>query len=247
MGLVQLNLVSGVHRLEDAYVNWFLIEGDDGITVVDAGLPASWRTLKFALGKMGRTLGDLRAVVLTHAHFDHVGFAERARRELGLPVWVHRGDAELTGHPHRYEVERLPFAYMWRPRTLRILGRMGAAGALWAPAISEVDLFHDDEVLPVPGRPHVIATPGHTYGHASLYLPDRDVLIAGDAVVTLDPYTGSRGPRLVARAATADSDLAMASLDRIEQTDARLLLPGHGEPFYGAAAAAALAREEGTA
>jgi glyoxylase-like metal-dependent hydrolase (beta-lactamase superfamily II) len=93
----------------------------------------------------------------------------------------------------------------------------------------------------------VIPSQGHTYGHVSLHLPDRDVLIAGDALVTLDPYTGRRGPRLVARAATADSSRALAALDALEATDARLVLPGHGEPYMGVAGAVALAREAGSA
>ena len=44
--------------------------------------------------------------MLTHAHFDHVGFAERARRELGVPVYVHENDVPLTRHPWRYDHER---------------------------------------------------------------------------------------------------------------------------------------------
>jgi glyoxylase-like metal-dependent hydrolase (beta-lactamase superfamily II) len=47
--------------------------------------------------------GLVAAVVLTHAHFDHMGFAERARRELGVPLYVHENDAPLTRHPLRYD------------------------------------------------------------------------------------------------------------------------------------------------
>jgi glyoxylase-like metal-dependent hydrolase (beta-lactamase superfamily II) len=100
----------------------------------------------------------------------------------------------------------------------------------------------------VPGRPRVVFTPGHTYGHSSLHLPDRGVLLAGDAVVTCDIYTGRSGPRVVARAATADSALALRSLDAIEATGAETLLTGHGEPWTaGAASACARAREAGVA
>ena len=74
-------------------------------------------------------------------------------------------------------------------------------------------------------------TPGHTLGHCALHLPDRDAVFAGDAIVTLDPYTGRTGPRLVARAATVDSERNLASLDALAATGARVVLTGHGEPW----------------
>ena len=91
--------------------------------------------------------------------------------------------------------------------------------------------------LPVPGTPRVVFTPGHTLGHCALHLPDRDVVIAGDAVVTLDPYTGRTGPRIVVRAATADSERNLESLDALAATGARTVLVGHGEPWTGGARA----------
>jgi len=80
----------------------------------------------------------------------------------------------------------------------------------------------------------------------SLHFPERDALIAGDAVVTLDPYTARSGPRVVARAATADSERALRSLDVVAETGARTVLPGHGDPWRdGAAAMAEKARQAG--
>ncbi|MDX6573841.1 MAG: hypothetical protein QOC86_2997, partial [Gaiellales bacterium] len=104
--MIEENVVPGVHRIEDAYTNRYLIEEDSRLTIVDAGVPSSWDSFQEALGRIGRSASDVEAVVLTHAHFDHIGFAERARRELGIPVWVHEDDAPLTQHPSRYETER---------------------------------------------------------------------------------------------------------------------------------------------
>jgi len=242
---VHADVAPGVHLVVDHYVNWYLVEADDGLTVVDAGLPRSWSLLGDALRAIGRDHGDLRAVVLTHAHFDHVGIAERLRSGLNMPVHCHEEDAWLSRHPLRYEWERSPLAYFGNPDVLRIFGSFLRAGAAFTPGIAEVRTFGDSETLQVPGRPRVVATPGHTLGHVALHLPDRDVLIAGDALVTLDPYTGRTGPRLVSRAATADSARARASLDRIAATDARTLLPGHGQPWSdGVGRAAELARAE---
>jgi glyoxylase-like metal-dependent hydrolase (beta-lactamase superfamily II) len=238
----------GVHRVTTGPVNWYLVEDDAGVTAVDAGLPRSWEQLGWALAALGRRPNELRAVILTHAHFDHVGFAERARRELAVPVMVHPDDEPLSRHPLRYKTEKSPLAYLWRPASLGLFAQMTRAGAPWTSAIGAVQTFADGDELDVPGRPRVVATPGHTFGHVSFHLPQRDVLLAGDAVVTLDPYTARSGPRVVARAATADAGQALASLDRVEATGAGVVLCGHGEPWRGGAAAIARqARAAGSA
>ena len=84
------DVAPGVHRVEDAYTNWYIVEDGDELTVVDAGVPTSWDSLLEAVKALGRRLEDIRALVLTHAHFDHVGFAEKARQRLDIPVYAHR-------------------------------------------------------------------------------------------------------------------------------------------------------------
>jgi glyoxylase-like metal-dependent hydrolase (beta-lactamase superfamily II) len=242
------NVAEGLHRIEDSYTNWYLIEDDDRLTVVDAGVPSSWSSLLEALKHLGRSPADVEAVVLTHAHFDHVGFAERARRELGIPVYVHENDVPLTRHPWRYAMERPRALYFaTQVQALPIVATFLRNRAFWPPPLKEV-VRYENGTLPVPGSPHVVFAPGHTTGHCALHLPDRDVLIAGDAVVTLDPYTARRGPRLVARAATADTERNLRSLDALVQTGARTVLVGHGEPWtQGIEAAVAQARQRGAA
>jgi glyoxylase-like metal-dependent hydrolase (beta-lactamase superfamily II) len=232
--MLERDVVGGVHRIGEYFVNWYLIEEGGRLTVVDAGLPASWRSLLEALRRVGRVPGDVEALVLTHAHFDHIGFAERARSELGVPVWVHENDAPLTRRPWLYMTERSPLSYLSR-NNLPIVTSMVRAGAARVGPIRQIRRFGNEETLDVPGSPRVLFTPGHTLGHCSLHLPERDVVISGDALVTHDPYTDTRGPRIVARGATADSERALASLDLLAGTGAGTLLPGHGEPWTGGA------------
>jgi glyoxylase-like metal-dependent hydrolase (beta-lactamase superfamily II) len=243
--MLSRDVAPGVHRVEDCYTNWYLLEGDDGLTVVDAGVPRSWESLQGALRELGRTADDIRALVLTHAHFDHVGFAERARRELRVPVYVHENDAPLTRHPWRYDHERARTPYfLTQLKALPIVLAFLRTRAFWPSPIGEVVRYSAGE-LPVPGRPVVVPTPGHTLGHCALQLPDRGAVIAGDCVVTLDPYTARTGPRLVARAATADSARNTATLDALAATEAQIVLTGHGEPWAGGAEAiVAAAREQ---
>jgi glyoxylase-like metal-dependent hydrolase (beta-lactamase superfamily II) len=247
LGKLDANVAEGVHRVEDAYTNWYLIEHDGRLTIVDSGLPTSWNSLLSALRALGRGTSDVDAVVLTHGHFDHLGFAERARRELGVPVWIHENDVPLTRHPLQYGHERPRSYYLaTQPRALPIVAALTRNRAWWPRPVKQVQRFQDGTLLPVPGAPRVIFTPGHTLGHCALHLPDRDVVIAGDAIVTLNPYTARRGPQIVAGAATADSRRALDSLDALAETDARTVLVGHGDPWTGGAEqAVAVARAAG--
>jgi glyoxylase-like metal-dependent hydrolase (beta-lactamase superfamily II) len=225
------NAVEGVHRIEDSFTNWYLIEEDGRLTVVDTGVPTSWPSLIEALKNLGRRLSDIEAVVLTHAHFDHLGFAERARADLGVEVWVHENDVPLTKQPRQYAHERArSYYFATQFRAAPIVAAFVRNRAWWPKPVKEVRRY-EGGTLPVPGSPEVVFTPGHTLGHCALHLPDRDCVIAGDAIVTLNPYTAGTGPQIVARAATADSERALASLDALAGTGARTVLVGHGEPW----------------
>jgi glyoxylase-like metal-dependent hydrolase (beta-lactamase superfamily II) len=243
--MLEANVAPGVHRIEDAFTNWYLVEDDGRLTIVDTGVPTSWESFQDALGKLGRSRSDVAAVVLTHGHFDHVGFAERARSELGVPVWVHEGDVPLTRNPMGYQHERPRRRYMVIPKALPIMASLVRNRAFWPRPVKQVQRFPNG-TLDVPGSPRVVFSPGHTYGHCALHFPDRDALIAGDAIVTLDPYTGEQGPQIVAGAATANLDLALESLGALEETGAGTVLTGHGPPWReGIAEAARRAREVG--
>jgi glyoxylase-like metal-dependent hydrolase (beta-lactamase superfamily II) len=244
--MLQRNVADGIHRVEDVYTNWYVVEAEGRLTIVDAGLPSSWRSLHDALRELGRRPDDVEALVLTHGHFDHLGFAEQARSELGVPVYVHENDVPLTRHPRQYGHERArSWYFLTQVQALPVVASFVAHRAWWPRPIAEVRRYENGR-LPVPGSPQVVLTPGHTLGHCALHFPDRDAVIAGDAVVTFNPYRNSRGPQIVSGAATVDSQRALASLDAIAATRARTVLTGHGEPWTsGAEAIAEQARQRG--
>jgi glyoxylase-like metal-dependent hydrolase (beta-lactamase superfamily II) len=235
--MLEMNVAKGIHRIEDAHTNWYIVEDGDLLTVVDAGLPGSWTSLQSALDRTGHSLAAIEAIVLTHAHVDHIGFAERARRELGVPVFVHQDDLRLARRPFRYKHERSPLPYLRNPKLWAVAGSFLAKGALLTRSVTGA-IAYSEGVLSVPGSPRIVGTPGHTHGHCSLFFEDRDAVIAGDAIVTLDPYTGRVGPRLPSRAGTADSRRALASLDALGSLSATTVLTGHGEPWSGGIQAA---------
>jgi glyoxylase-like metal-dependent hydrolase (beta-lactamase superfamily II) len=74
-----------------------------------------------------------------------------------------------------------------------------AGGAARTLPVVEASSFSDEEVLDVPGRPRMIHAPGHTPGNAAMSLEDREVLMVGDALATIDLVSGESGPRLLPR------------------------------------------------
>jgi glyoxylase-like metal-dependent hydrolase (beta-lactamase superfamily II) len=237
-------IADGVHVVtSEGLVNWVLVCTDDGLLAVDAGMRTAWEDLALLCAGLRRDPRDLRAVVLTHGHVDHTGFARRAQDELGSAVHVHPADVRLLEHPLvGSPPERLPLAYVGHAAARRALVAMRRGGALRTPVPHDtVALTPGATLTTLPGAPVVLASPGHTAGHCSVLFPAHGVLVAGDALVTHDPYTGRTGPRLIARGATRSSADARASLDALESVDAAILVPGHGPVWSGGAPAAARA------
>ncbi len=243
-----VDVVDGVHLIEHGRTNCFIVEADDGVTLVDAGFPSTWVQVAAALRRIGRSVDDIRGLVITHGHFDHLGFARHLQHRYAIPVWAHPGDAPLVRSPYGYRPERPRLLYpLTHPRALPTLTAMVAAGALQVPG-TRADHDLTEGPLPLPGAPQIIHTPGHTDGECVVVLPDRSAIITGDALVTLDPYTGRRGPRIVARAATHDRRIALASLEPLVATGVGTVLPGHGAVWRdGIEAAVRSAQRDGGA
>jgi glyoxylase-like metal-dependent hydrolase (beta-lactamase superfamily II) len=222
-----------VYRLGAGLVNWFMIEDGGKFTLVDAGNPNQFDQLPTAVSELGRGMDDIEAIVLTHAHGDHLGSSSRIKDASGAAVHVHRDDVALArGESHR-EFERhfvrdLRHAHSWKSLVFFLRG-----GALKAPPVHELVEFDHGETLELPGRPRVIATPGHTDGSSCLDLADRNVLFTGDALVTLNIVTGERSPRIMPGSFNKDSTLSLRSLNELKGSSADLILPGHGEPLSG--------------
>jgi glyoxylase-like metal-dependent hydrolase (beta-lactamase superfamily II) len=217
----------GIHRLGSRYIERYLIQESDKFTVLDAGLAAYWDQLPAALSRLGRSLSDIDAVVLTHNHADHVSDADRVRTEPGCVVWIGSADGPVGGDA-KPTTPRGFVSNPWRPQMMRYYAHCLRNGGAEYPTVSELSVFSDGEVLDVPGSPRVIHTLGHTAGHSALLLERRGVLFTGDGLVTLDVATGKTGPRLLA--VNDDREQARASLPRLEGLHAQSVLPSHGDP-----------------
>ena len=241
-----MEIRSGIHRITNGVSNFYLVEDGGEILLVDAGIPRDWPRLLQALQALGRKPEDLRAVLLTHAHPDHTGFAEQARRGSQAVVWVHAADADVARGAKPAPSEGKLLRYLFRPETWNTLIRLMIGGGTRIVPIREVSSFSDGQVIEVPGRPRAVHVPGHTSGMASLFFEGHGAVMTGDALVTKNPLTGRLGPQIMPDALNVDSGLALRSLAAIERVPAPLVLPGHGDPWtQGSVQAVQFARAAG--
>jgi glyoxylase-like metal-dependent hydrolase (beta-lactamase superfamily II) len=224
-------VAEGIHRLTNGVANFYLIEGAGKLVLVDAGAPKDWALFTRAVLHLGRVVGDLDAVLLTHAHTDHTGFAEQARATTGARVWIHENDVQMArtgkvGPRDGKQSAYLLHGAFWR--TVLVLGMRGGTKII---PVQEVSGFGDGEVLDVPGSPRVVHAPGHTGGSAAILLENRGILFTGDVLCTHNAYTGRAGPQIMPSGLNADTPQALASLANLDGIKADVLLPGHGEPW----------------
>jgi glyoxylase-like metal-dependent hydrolase (beta-lactamase superfamily II) len=228
----------GVHRLTQGVVNFYLIEEGGRLLLVDAGAPGDWDLLVEAVAALGRGLDDLEAVLLTHAHADHIGTAERARTTAGARVLVHQADADMASSGKATQTDGRVRTYLLRTEFYRTLFSLARRGATRIVPVRELVTFADGETLELPGRPRAVHAPGHSPGSAALQLEERGVLLTGDVLATRNPLTGRNGPQIMPSGLNSDTPQALRSLAALEGIRADLLLPGHGEPWTGGTAEA---------
>ena len=210
------------------YINAYVVEDSDGLTLIDAG----WRAddvlaaLHAGLREHGRVLGDIRRLLVTHCHFDHYGLAATLLRAGVAELGMHARDWALARDHLTDPIAIDAAADAWIARN-----------GLRVDASLDEELQHHRTELAAPtreiadgeriGRLRAVWTPGHTPGHLCFIDEQSGALLSGDHI--LDPITPHVG---IWRATHADplGDY-ITSLERVARTAASRVLPAHGEPF----------------
>lgn len=188
----------------------YLLEDADGLTVIDGSITASTSAILRQITGSGRRLSDVKRILLTHAHFDHVGALSELKRLSGAAIICSAVEQPIAEG-------RLP--------------TVTPGGWLSAPSMTfkgiTVDrTVGDGDVIDAFGGLQVIATPGHSAGQVAFYQPERKILFTGD---TLGHLFG----RLMLPFAFATPDMAEArrSIRKIAALDVAIACFGHGVPL----------------
>jgi glyoxylase-like metal-dependent hydrolase (beta-lactamase superfamily II) len=221
-----------VHLARGDAVNWLLVTDNTGVMLIDAGYPGDRDSVLASLRQLGYQAADVRAILLTHAHVDHLGSAIWFAKAHGTPVYCHPDE---VGHAKREYLEQASPLHValriWRPRWARWAIHAVRNGGLIREGIPAAQPLTADVAAQLPGHPMAIPTPGHTGGHCS-YLVDG-VLASGDALITGHPLLRRSGPQLLPAMFSHHQDDCLRSLAALGLLETELLAPGHGGLWRG--------------
>ncbi|WAZ19349.1 MBL fold metallo-hydrolase [Streptomyces cinnabarinus] len=238
-------VADGTYLVHGSNTNWVILAEGDAVTLVDTGYPGDREQVLASLAQVGSSPEAVAAVLITHAHNDHVGSAEFLRARYGTPVLLH--EAEVP-HARREFLHQVTVGQVlrngWRPGVLPWAVHALRSGGKTHVPVTEPEAFTPDAPLDLPGRPVPVHSPGHTDGHCAFHLPDRGVLITGDALVSGHPTSRIKGPHLLLDMFHRERAQALASLEVLAERDADLFLPGHGPAHRGPVREAALQARE---
>lgn len=226
-----VEVAPGVFLGRGTDVNFYLLLDGEAITLVDSGYPGDVASVLAAIGSLGRRPDDVRAVLLTHAHVDHIGATTYFYERHGVPTLTGQVEAAHARREFLEQAGPLDVARnVWRPGVLPWALRIARRGATRPYAAPHAEAFGGDGPLDLPGAPVPIPMAGHTSGHTAYLVPSVGALLTGDGLVTGHPLLRRTGPQLLPPMFHHGDPLA--GLAAIEDVEAGLILPGHGEPVH---------------
>ncbi len=236
----------GIHRIEthnplsDINTNCYFIDGAMP-TLIDTGVAANegYDAVASTLAQVGRSIRDIRRIILTHGHADHRALAPRIQKESSAEVFCHRLETDKITKvaPAQSENRRnKSLDFFWSlgvPE--KSLARLvdGPQSPLVMPRVDCVTFLNDgDEVELDSIKLRVLYTPGHSCGSACFHDDEHDLLFAGDTLLPTSHITALIEVEMLKENPDYNPlKLHMESLNRLAELRPALVLPGHGEPF----------------
>jgi glyoxylase-like metal-dependent hydrolase (beta-lactamase superfamily II) len=197
----------------------YLIEDADGYTLVDTGIAASVKRIIKEVVQRGGKPEYIKRIIITHAHYDHIGGLARLKEITG---------AQVIAHPLEKKVIQGEMAEVRPERaSLSLIGKMMWQPARIWPSVEVQREVNDGDVLEdVMGGLHIIHAPGHAPGQIALWQPHWRVLICGDAMMNLPKLS------LPLEAYTVDMQQAKRTVQHLAKLNPTIVCFGHGSPIF---------------
>jgi len=226
-----MQIAPGVYSMDQSkggHVHAFLLDEGTALTLIDTLFDTDARRIIDRIGSIGRSVEDLKHIVLTHAHRSHLGGLATLKELSGATVYSHAWEADIVAGERTAQpvtpVPMRPLSTYWSVYYLQLGAALGRGKH--PPCPVDTTLEDGDTVGPV----RVLHTPGHTPGHLAFWWPESRALFAGDAIATY-PVFGPGWPAFM-----LNPTQHRASLRRMTELDTAVLAVGHGDPLTAGAA-----------
>ena len=196
----------------------YLIVDEDGLTVVDAGLGFAPPMIVRQTEALGYQASDVKRILVTHAHPDHVGGLPGLQRLTGAEVIASEGEKPVV------EGE-MPVQRPARESLSGMARLMHIPGATVPGTPVDRTVVDGDKLAEVFGGLEVVGTPGHSPGHVAFWQPEKRLLFCGDVIMNFFGLT------LPFAAFTPDMDENRRSVGRVAALEPAVLCFGHGPPL----------------
>lgn len=211
--MIGLEIVEGVHWVDDVNANVYVLKNGEELTVVDAGMPRNARKILSYVRKLGKQPSNISTILLTHCHIDHVGSAFELRKATKAKVAIHVEDADFLAGKKAL------------PRPKGVVGSLFRAASLFFKFTTfqpDITLREGDVITGL----KVIHTPGHTPGSISLIDPKRELIFVGDTLRYSKGKISGPPERF-----TLDANQTKLSIKKISELQFETMLSGHGVPL----------------
>jgi hydroxyacylglutathione hydrolase len=213
-----MQIIPGIHQLKGRMVNCYLVVNDNDLMLIDTGLPGnSSKITKYIENNLKLNPRDVKTIVITHNHFDHVGSLSKIKEITGAKVAIHPADADYIQGKEKH----LGGTFMnTMIKLLKVIYRI-------KPVNPEI-LLDDGDMI---GRYQVIHTPGHSPGSICLYNSENKSIFVGDNLQYTRKKLQSPGQRLI-----LEPEKYEASMKKLLSFDIEVILTGHTAPVTSGAA-----------